>query len=164
MSAASRAGLPGIVPPDARVLILGSLPGDRSLTEQRYYAHPRNQFWRLVGAVLDEELASLGYAARLDRLAARRIGLWDIYAEAVRQGSLDAAIRDARHNDLAGLCARLPDLRLVAFNGLKAGTGARLLPPGMAHAILPSSSPAHTLAYDVKRGAWQDALRHVLDD
>lgn len=163
MSILSRAGLPGIVPPDARLLILGSLPGDRSLAEGRYYAHPRNQFWHLVGAVLGENLPALDYPARLERLAARRIGLWDIYAEAVRQGSLDAAIRDGRPNDLAGLCAGLPELRLVAFNGRKAGGGARLLPPGIAHAILPSSSPAHTLAYDEKLRAWQDALRHVID-
>lgn len=158
-----RAGLPGIVPADARILILGSLPGDRSLAEGRYYAHPRNQFWRLIGAVLGEDLPALDYEARLVRLAARRVGLWDIYRQAVRRGSLDTAIRDGRPNDLAGLCAGLPGLRLVAFNGLKAGSGARLLPAGLAHAILPSSSPAHTLAYDAKLDAWQDALRHVID-
>ncbi|MFX8612744.1 hypothetical protein ABTM13_20225, partial [Acinetobacter baumannii] len=79
---------------------------------------------------LGEDLAALDYDARLARLAVRRVGLWDIYAEAVRRGSLDAAIRDGRPNDLAGLCARLPGLRLVAFNGLKAAAGARLLPPG----------------------------------
>lgn len=158
-----RSGLPGVVGPDARLLVLGSLPGDRSLAEGRYYAHPRNQFWRLIGAVLGEDLATLDYDDRLARLAARRVGLWDIYQSAVRQGSLDTAIRDGRPNDLAGLCARLPDLRLVAFNGLKAGGGVRLLPPGVAHAVLPSSSPAHTLAYDAKLRAWQDALCHVVD-
>lgn len=163
MSSPSRAGLPGVIPPDARLLVLGSLPGDRSLAEGRYYAHPRNQFWRLIGAVLGEDLAALDYPARLARLAARRVGLWDTYAEAVRRGSLDAAIRDGRPNDLAGLCARLPDLRLVAFNGRKAGTGTRLLPAGIAHAVLPSSSPAHTLGYDTKLRAWQDALCHVID-
>ncbi|MFX4827911.1 hypothetical protein ABTB65_19485, partial [Acinetobacter baumannii] len=77
--------------------------GDRSLAEGRYYAHPRNQFWRLIGAALGEDLAALDYDARLARLAVRRVGLWDIYAEAVRRGSLDAAIRDGRPNDLAGL-------------------------------------------------------------
>lgn len=162
MAPARRAGLPGIIAPDARLLMLGSLPGDRSLAEGRYYAHPRNQFWRLIGAVLGEELTALDYDARLGRLAARGVGLWDTYREAVRQGSLDAAIRDGRPNDLAGLCARLPGLRLVAFNGLEAGTGARLLPAGIAHAILPSSSPAHTLGYDAKLRAWQDALSHVI--
>jgi hypoxanthine-DNA glycosylase len=164
LSPLSRAGLPGVIPADARLLVLGSLPGDRSLAEGRYYAHPRNQFWRLIGAVLGEDIAGLDYADRLARLAARRVGLWDVYAEAVRQGSLDAAIRDGRPNDLAGLCAHLPGLRLVAFNGLKAGSGARLLPPGVRHVVLPSSSPAHTLGYDAKRRAWQDALGHVLDD
>ena len=78
---------------DARLLILGSLPGDASLAAQRYYAHPTNQFWRLLGAAINEELAALDYEARLDRLAERRIALWDVVADAVRVGSLDGAIR-----------------------------------------------------------------------
>src|SRR3546814_2445180 len=64
------------VPPDARLLVLGSLPGARSLAERRYYAHPTNQFWRLLGAAIDRPLAALDYADRLDALAAARVGLW----------------------------------------------------------------------------------------
>src|SRR3954454_9914122 len=93
-----KAGLPPIARPDAQLFVLGSLPGDASLAAQRYYAHPTNQFWRLLGTAIDEDLASLSYKQRFDRLPARRIGLWDVIASATRRGSLDQAIRDAQHN------------------------------------------------------------------
>lgn len=140
-----KSSFPPVVRADTRLLILGSLPGDRSLAEQRYYAHPRNLFWRLVGTAIAKDLQSLDYSARLQALLAARIGLWDTVASATRAGSLDTAIREARHNELAGLAASLPDLRAVAFNGKAAarigapqlaGHGAALIP-------LPSSSPAH---------------------
>src|SRR5688572_32269481 len=85
---------------DASLLILGSLPGDASLKAQRYYAHPQNQFWRLLGHAIGETLDAIRYEDRLDRLAARRIALWDVVGEARRPGSLDAAIRGASPNQL----------------------------------------------------------------
>jgi len=91
-------GLPPIARSDARLFVLGSLPGDASLAASRYYAHPTNQFWRLLGAAIGEELQSLSYEDRLVRLADRRVGLWDVIASASRRGSLDQAIRDAEHN------------------------------------------------------------------
>src|SRR3954469_2231253 len=86
---------------DARLLILGSLPGEVSLAAQRYYAHPTNQFWRLLGQAIGQDLASLDYVDRLIRLADRDVALWDVVAEAKRQGSLDGAIRAATANELA---------------------------------------------------------------
>src|SRR5207302_10574557 len=91
-------GLPPIASPDARLFILGSLPGDASLAAQRYYAHPTNQFWRLLGSAIGEELQPLSYEARLNRLTERRVGLWDVIASAARRGSLDQSIREAEHN------------------------------------------------------------------
>jgi len=83
---------------DARLLILGSLPGEASLRAQRYYAHPQNQFWRLLGSAIGVELASVPYEDRLVLLAARGIALWDVVGEARRLGSLDGAIRAATPN------------------------------------------------------------------
>ena len=74
---------------DAKLLILGSLPGEASLRAQRYYAHPQNQFWRLLGRAIGEDLAGLAYEDRVDRLAARRIALWDVVGEGSLIGSLD---------------------------------------------------------------------------
>lgn len=156
-----------VVNADVRVLILGSLPGEMSLARQQYYAFPQNKFWELVGAVIDMELRALPYAARLDALLARGIGLWDVIAEAERSGSLDAAIRNETHNALVELVERLPKLRAVAFNG---GTSARHGRRQLAHygdrlamIDLPSSSPAYTAPLAQKRAAWA-VLRTCLPD
>jgi hypoxanthine-DNA glycosylase len=150
--------LPPVAQPDARLFILGSLPGDASLAARRYYAHPTNQFWRLLGQAIGEELQSLDYEDRLRRLADRRIGLWDVVASASRRGSLDQAIREAEHNQVEHLLHNFPDLRAIAFNGATAAAmGRRLIgePPSQVALIdLPSSSAANTRAFADKTGAW----------
>jgi hypoxanthine-DNA glycosylase len=154
-----KASFPPIVAPGTRVLILGSLPGERSLAEGRYYAHPRNLFWRLTGAVIGRELEALAYEARLEALLAAGIGLWDTVASATRAGSLDAAIREAEHNPLVELAERLPELRAVAFNGAtsaKIGMAA-LAGSRLALLPLPSSSPANaSVPYAEKLRLWSD--------
>jgi hypoxanthine-DNA glycosylase len=149
--------MPPVGSADARVLILGSLPGEASLAALRYYAHPRNQFWRLLGRALEEELVALAYQDRLDRLTARGIALWDVVGEARRPGSLDGAIRQATANPLIDYIATHPRLRAVAFNGTAAARLGRLA-IGEAGPIwlidLPSSSPAHTLAFEQKARRW----------
>jgi double-stranded uracil-DNA glycosylase len=143
---------------DARLLILGSLPGEASLAAQRYYAHPANQFWRLLGAAIGEDLAALDYEARLKRLAARDIALWDVVAEAQRVGSLDGAIRAATPNQLADFVATHLRLQAVAFNGKKAAAiGRRALGqwPDLTFIDLPSSSAAFTRPFAEKAEAWQ---------
>lgn len=146
-----------IVDADTRLLILGSLPGEASLSAAQYYAHPQNGFWRLIGGVLDENLAALAYETRLDRLKARGVGLWDVIASAERSGSLDAAIRSPEAADLRGLVESLPMLRAVAFNGgLAARLGRRILTnlEGVALVDLPSSSPAHAISLSAKAESW----------
>ncbi|MDG2529224.1 DNA-deoxyinosine glycosylase [Caulobacter endophyticus] len=152
-------GFPPVIDQDVRVLVLGSLPGDASLAAAQYYGHPRNGFWRLIGAVVGRDLAPLPYDARLAALLAAGVGLWDVHAEAVRPGSLDAAIKDAADNDLLGLVDGLPRLRAVAFNGAAAAkAGTRLLASRadrLALVALPSSSPAHAaMGFEAKREAW----------
>ncbi|MCT2559523.1 DNA-deoxyinosine glycosylase [Tsuneonella sp. YG55] len=129
---------------DARVLILGSLPGEASLAARRYYAHPQNRFWHLVGGAIGRDLSALEYEARLAALQKARIALWDTVASARRAGSLDSAIREAEHAPLADLVATLPALRAVAFNGRKASAIGRpqLAQSNLALVDLPSSSPA----------------------
>ena len=152
-----KSSFPPVVSPTTRVLILGSLPGERSLTEGRYYAHPRNLFWRLAGEAIGQDLEALAYEDRLEALLAARIGLWDTVASASRPGSLDTAIREAEHNPLAELAATLPELRAVAFNG---ATSARIGTPLLAQTDLallplPSSSPANAgIPYAEKRRLW----------
>jgi TDG/mug DNA glycosylase family protein len=151
-------GLPPIARPDARLFLLGSLPGDASLAAQRYYAHPTNQFWRLLGQAIGEELHGLDYDARLERLAERRIALWDVIASASRYGSLDQAIRAAEHNRIEHILRDFPDLQAVAFNGTTAARIGRALigePPATLSLIdLPSSSAANTMPFTDKAAIW----------
>jgi hypoxanthine-DNA glycosylase len=127
------------------VLILGSLPGEASLAAGRYYAHPQNRFWHLVGRAIGQDLVPLEYDARIAALQAAGIALWDTIASARRQGSLDSAIQEAEPAPLAALVATLPHLRAVAFNGRKSASIGRpqLAGSGLAMIDLPSSSPAH---------------------
>jgi TDG/mug DNA glycosylase family protein len=133
------------------------LPGEASLAARRYYAHPQNRFWHLVGRAIAVDLAPLGYEARLEALQAAGIALWDTVASARREGSLDAAIREAEHAPLADLVATLPALRAVAFNGRKASAIGRpqLAGGGLVLVDLPSSSPAYAaLPLTHKEALW----------
>ena len=152
------------VAPDTRLLILGSLPGARSLAAQQYYAHPTNQFWRLLGAIVYRPLADMPYDDRLAALRTARIGLWDVIRSAERHTSSDSLIREAEPHDLAALIAELPDLRMIAFNGGKAAAiGRKQLSPlnGIALVDLPSSSAANTIGFAAKLERWQ-TLRGAL--
>ena len=142
---------------DARLLILGSLPGEASLAAQRDYSHPQNQFWRLLGSAISEELAALPYEDRLRRLAERGIALWDVVGEARRLGSLDGAIREASANPLVEYIATHPRLDAIAFNGKTAARLGRLAIGNPARILLidlPSSSPAYTLPFTEKARRW----------
>jgi len=159
-------GLAPVIAPDTRLLLLGSFPGVASLAAQQYYAHPRNRFWELVGAVIGVDLRALAYDERLTALRAHRVGVWDVIAQAERAGSLDSAIRGHAPNPLVDLVRTLPQLRAIGFNG---GTSARIgrgQLEGAGHAVtlldLPSSSPAYTLAFEDKRRAWS-CLAAALD-
>jgi hypoxanthine-DNA glycosylase len=163
-----KSGLPPIARADARLFILGSLPGDASLAAGRYYAHPTNQFWRLLGETIGEELQTLSYEGRLARLAQRRIGLWDVIAAANRPGSLDQAIRLAEHNRIEHLLRDFPHLRAIAFNGSTAAVAGRRLigkpPPGVTLIDLPSSSAANTSAFADKLLVWSRLAQYCPSD
>ena len=152
--------------PQARVLILGSMPGAASLAAGRYYAHPQNLFWRIIGEVLGAP-PEADYLRRLQLLRASGIALWDVLAQCQREGSLDSAIRDdtAVANDFAGFLAHHPQIRTVLFNGAKAESSFRrfvlkpLARPDLHLLRLPSTSPANaSQRYPDKLSAWREAL------
>jgi hypoxanthine-DNA glycosylase len=159
-----KSSFPPVADADARLLILGSLPGEVSLRRSQYYGHPQNQFWRLMAGVLGHALPE-AYDARLAALRAAGVALWDVVRTARREGSLDARIRDHQPNPLRDFVTSLPQLRAVAFNGGTASAiGRRALgeQPGLALISLPSSSPAYTFAFEAKAAAWRP-LRSFLE-
>ncbi len=161
MSGAGRLfGLPPIVGPGARVLILGSFPSEASLAARQYYAHRQNQFWRILGAVIGKPLQEMDYAAKQAAVIAAGIAIWDVYASCERNGSLDAAIRNAEANDFARLRNSAVVIRRVCFNGRTAGRFApRLAALGYETRILPSTSPANAgWSFERKLAAWREAL------
>jgi hypoxanthine-DNA glycosylase len=153
-------GLPPVIDRHTRVLVLGSFPGAASLAARQYYAHPRNQFWPLMGALLDEPLAQLPYAVRLTRLLAHRVGVWNVLDACVREGSLDANIRHAQANDFTRLRRLAPALQRVGLNGGASLRFARdFAAAGYETVELPSSSPAHaTRNFEQKLQLWRALL------
>lgn len=157
---------------DARVLVLGSMPGAASLAAGRYYAHPRNAFWPIVGALCGFDPAA-PYNERLVGLTAAGVALWDVLAACERPGSLDAAIdrATARTNDFVAFFAAHPHLCAVACNGGAAHDlfRRRVLPQlvaagfGTKTIALPSTSPAHAgRSLAQKRVAWRRGLLPLL--
>lgn len=150
-------GFQPVIDRDVQRLILGSFPSEASLAAGQYYAHPRNQFWPLVGDLLGEPLQSLPYRERLQRVLAHRLGVWDVLAACDRQGSGDASIRNHKPNLFDRLRTLAPGLAAVAFNGQAAGRFAReFAAGGFETAVLPSSSPAHAgRSYAQKLAVWR---------
>lgn len=105
--------------PDIRVLILGSLPGDKSLEVQEYYGHPRNRFWKVLASVFQQALP-ISYSEKKAMLQQLKIGVWDVAQQASRKGSLDSAIANEAPNDLNSFIDQHRNLKVIAFNGKKA--------------------------------------------
>ncbi len=157
-------GLPPIASADARVLILGSMPGAASLQAGQYYAHRQNRFWPFMGALIGADPA-LPYPQRVQRLRSAGIALWDVIAHCRREGSLDSAIRDQAVNDFGGFLAGHSRVATVLFNGAKAESiFVRQVLPTLGPAALqcrrlPSTSPANASQTDAaKLAAWRAAL------
>lgn len=157
-------GLPPLIGPAARVLILGSFPSEASLAARQYYAHKQNQFWKILGTVLSQPLFEMDYAAKQAAVMAAGIAIWDVYASCERAGSLDSAIRNAVPNDFAKLrnsaLAGRRRLPRVCFNGQTAGRFApQLQAMGFETLVLPSTSPANaTWSFERKLAAWRAGL------
>lgn len=151
------------------MLILGSMPGSRSLRAGQYYAHPHNLFWPFMGEIFDAG-PNLPYTERLARLQANKVALWDVLKECEREGSLDTSIVPASElaNDFTWLLLTYPTIKKLCFNGNKAAASfTRLvqptLPPTLSQEVtlfpLPSTSPANRgISTEVKLARWQTAL------
>ncbi len=149
--------------PDARVMIVGSMPSVKSLEDAQYYAHPRNAFWPILFDVFGEE-ATRDYEAKKALIRRHGLALWDAAGVCEREGSLDSNMRDVQFNDFAAVYEACPHIHSVLCNG---GTAhALFLKSGFAGGRrvirMPSTSPAYTMAYSKKLEAWRAALTEAL--
>lgn len=144
-----------------RILILGSLPGEKSLELQQYYAHPQNRFWRLIASLTNNPLPT-DYTEKINLLLANKIGVWDVIHTAKRIGSLDSNILDEVQNDLEGFIENHPNLKVIAFNGSKSQKlFDKYFPrkPEIKYLHLPSTSPANaTFTFERLCEKWREVL------
>ncbi len=157
--------------PSASVLILGSMPGAASLRAQQYYAHPRNSFWPIMARIAGFD-ATAPYGTRVEALTRAGIAVWDVLQSCVRPGSLDSSIQAGTRvpNDFAAFFEEHPGIRLVCFNGTEAQTSysrhvlTHLNAPAVRYTRLPSTSPAHAVAFEHKLAAWCAAIEPMCNE
>ncbi len=157
-------GLAPLVSERTRVLILGSFPSVASLKAQQYYAHPRNQFWKVMSILLDQDIYTQEYSTHCARILCSSVGIWDVYATCEREGSLDSAIEKPVLNDIAALLKRYPKIEAAAHNGGESARNRKHLEAlGLTVHQLPSTSPANaSWSLERKVQAWQKALKPYL--
>jgi TDG/mug DNA glycosylase family protein len=154
---------PPILPEKPHTLILGTMPGLKSLKFQQYYAHPQNQFWKFMGDIYGAN-PSLPYEERLRILKEHGIAVWDVVQACQRQGSMDADIKNEVVNDFEAFFQRHPTIRRVVFDSLTAEKiyNKRVLPmltKNLQYARVPSPSPAHArMSYTAKLARWREVL------
>jgi TDG/mug DNA glycosylase family protein len=159
-------GIAPIVSKNCRILLLGSMPSESSLSKQEYYGHPQNSFWSIM-QTFTHVASKSPYPERVQSLHNAGIGVWDVIASCVRPGSLDSRISAASIsvNPLIELILHHPELQLIGLNGGKAFElfqrhfiKTNLLPSAIKYAKLPSTSPAHTMLKQEKVVLWQQHL------
>ena len=132
----------------SKILILGSMPGVKSLAEQQYYAHPQNRFWKVMGNICNEpKLHEYSYGLKLTTLLKNNIALWDTIKSCDREGSLDSDIQDETPNDIKSLLNKYPSIKTICLNGNKSYSVFKKYFPNLLEKYnyhkMPSTSPAN---------------------
>jgi hypoxanthine-DNA glycosylase len=155
-------GFPPLVDEKTEVLILGTMPGDRSIRTGQYYANPTNQLWKIIFHIFNSGAIVFDYNDKTDLLLRNRIGLWDVLFRANRVGSLDSNIHNEELNDFEQLFKDFPKIRAIIFNGKKPAEyfrGIEKIPKDIELYILPSTSSANTnKTFERKLHEWKEVL------
>ena len=155
---------PPLIDSDSEILILGSVPGVKSLEMQQYYAHPQNAFWKILFGIFNEDYTT-DYEKRKKLLKENHIALWDVIDSCERKGSLDSAIRNEEENRISELLEDYPNIKAVFCNGQKSYKNLKKIldKETLVPVIpLPSTSPLHTIPFDRKKEQWLDILKYIL--
>lgn len=148
---------PPIIDHSSRILILGSIPGVKSLEKQQYYAHPQNKFWKIIFELLNEDFTD-DYSKKIEVIKKHHIGLWDVIDSCERKGSLDSEIRNEEANRIEELLENHPNIKAIFCNGGKSFKNLQKI-LGKNYKIpvflLPSTSPLHTVSFEKKLEEWR---------
>ncbi|MGH1518045.1 DNA-deoxyinosine glycosylase [Chryseobacterium sp. JK1] len=151
---------PPIIDDQSEILILGSIPGVKSLEKQQYYAHPQNKFWKIIFELLNEEFTD-HYLQRIDTIKKHHIALWDVIDSCERKGSLDSEIKNEEANQIGKLLEEYPNIKVIFCNGGKSYKNLQKL-LGKEYKLpvflLPSTSPLHTVSFEKKLEEWKKIL------
>lgn len=156
---------PPIIDEQSKILILGTMPGEESLKKGEYYANPRNQFWKLLFQIFEEDF-STHYETKKEVLKRHKIALWDTIESCEREGSLDSNIKNEIPNLITDLLVQNPNIQHIICNGKKAYKNvlkqlkSSNFPTENIHEM-PSTSPAHTIKFEEKLNEWKKILDYV---
>jgi hypoxanthine-DNA glycosylase len=155
-------GLPPIIDENTRIIMLGSFPSDESIKQKKYYANKTNDFWKLISKTIKEDITKLNYEDRVKKLLENGIGLWDVFHHCNRAGSRDSNIKDAVMNDFSSIFVLAPGLKLICFNGKKAGQYEQLFrDKGYQTKLLLSSSGANRGQSKKREAQWKSLLELI---
>lgn len=153
-----------IIDKESKILILGSIPGIKSLEMKQYYAHPQNKFWKIIFDLFSEEFTT-DYTERIKILEKYHVALWDVIDTCERKGSLDSEIRNEEANKIGELLHNYPNIKAIFCNGQKSYKNLlKILPKDflLPIIVLPSTSPAHaSLKYEEKLKSWKMVLNYL---
>ncbi|MCI3937105.1 DNA-deoxyinosine glycosylase [Chryseobacterium aahli] len=154
---------PPFIDHQSEILILGSIPGVKSLEKQQYYAHPQNKFWKIIFELFNEEFTE-DYAKRITVLKKNHIAIWDVIDSCERKGSLDSEIKNEEANQIPELLEEYPNIQAIFCNGGKSYKNLqKLLGKNFKIPIylLPSTSPLHTISFERKFEDWKKILEYI---
>jgi hypoxanthine-DNA glycosylase len=154
-------GFPPIIDDNTKILVLGTMPGDKSIRTGEYYANSTNQFWKMIFHVFNSGVSVFDYEEKTKLLLNNSIGLWDVLSKAERNGSLDSNILKEEYNDFQHFFKTYPNIKTVIFNGKKPAEyfkANNILFEHKEYHILPSTSSANTTKFDIKLKDWKAVL------
>ncbi len=154
---------PPIIDNNSKILILGSIPGVKSLEKQQYYGHPQNKFWKIIFELLHENFTE-NYQERINILKKHKIALWDVIDSCERKGSLDSEIRNEEANQIEELLEEYPNIQAIFCNGGKSYKNLQKILEKKYKIpvfLLPSTSPLHTVSFEKKLEEWKVIKTHL---
>lgn len=152
---------PPFVNATTEILILGTMPGIASLEKQEYYAHPRNNFWKIIYTLLNSLPIAENFEEKISLLQNHKIGLWDVLENCERKGSLDIHIKNHKENDFEMLLEEFSGITKIVFNGKESHKYffkkfGQI--KGITYYVMPSTSPANTISFEKKLEIWSIIL------